>query len=180
MERISKLFSILAICVVVMAHQIAAQDLNKGKNLINNICQQSPTKDLCIQVLSSDSRSTNADLKDLAIIALRVAAANASSILTDAKRLIDDDNLDPDVQQGLSDCKETILDAGSQLEDSIASLLEDDDTGAQKWLQAALAAITTCDDSIPGSDDVLSVKSVKFRQLCNIAILITKALPNKA
>ncbi|KHN20390.1 hypothetical protein glysoja_039688 [Glycine soja] len=90
--------------------------------------------------------------------------------------LIDDDNLDPDVQQGLADCKETILDAESQLEDTIASLLVGSDTDAQVWLKAAVAAIDTCDASIPGDDDVLSVKSAMFRRLCNIAIAISKLL----
>ncbi|KAE9615873.1 hypothetical protein Lal_00017691 [Lupinus albus] len=178
MEHITKLFLVLSLCVVVMAHQtLAINNVLKGKNLINNVCNLSPTRDLCVQVLSSDETSANADLRDLAVIALRVAASNASSILTDAKMLIDDANLNPEVQQGLSDCKENILDAEDQLEDTIAALLEDDDSEAQKWLKAALAAITTCDASIPGDDDVLSLKSAAFRQLCNIAIVITKSLP---
>ncbi|KAG4916644.1 putative invertase inhibitor [Glycine soja] len=177
MERSTKLFSAaLVLCVVVMAHQTAAQEL-KGKNLINKVCTITPSRDLCVGILSSDPiRSPDADLKDLAVISLRVAARNASGILSEAKMLIDDDNLDPDVQQGLSDCKETILDAESQLEDTIASLLVDSDTDAQIWLKAALAAIDTCDASIPGDDDVLSVKSAMFRRLCNIAIAITKRL----
>ncbi|KHN43500.1 hypothetical protein glysoja_002083 [Glycine soja] len=122
MERSTKLFSAaLVLCVVVMAHQTAAQEL-KGKNLINKVCTITPSRDLCVGILSSDPiRSPDADLKDLAVISLRVAARNASGILSEAKMLIDDDNLDPDVQQGLSDCKETILDAESQLEDTIAS-----------------------------------------------------------
>ncbi|KAG4913707.1 hypothetical protein JHK86_054140 [Glycine max] len=177
MERSTKLFSAaLVLCVVVMAHQTAAQEL-KGKNLINKVCTITPSRDLCVGILSSDPiRSPDADLKDLAVISLRVAARNASGILSEAKMLIDDDNLDPDVQQGLSDCKETILDAESQLEDTIASLLVDSDTDTQIWLKAALAAIDTCDASIPGDDDVLSVKSAMFRRLCNIAIAITKRL----
>nr|KYP50994.1 Putative invertase inhibitor [Cajanus cajan] len=136
-----------------------------------------PNRDLCVNVLSSDpEQSPNADLKDLAIISLRVAANNASGILEDTKMLIDDDNLDPDVQQGLADCKETISDAESQLEDSIAALLVDSNSDAQIWLKAALAAIDTCDASIPGDDDILSVKSVVFRKLCNIAIAINGLL----
>lgn len=186
MERTTKLFSVLVICVIVMAHQAAAQvvlpgTVGKGKELINRICMLTPkTKDLCVEVLSSDPvRSPDADLKDLAIISLRVAAKNASSMLGDVKNMIDDVDLDPEVQQGLADCKETILDAESQLEDTIASLLAEDDDDGQTWLKAALAAITTCDDSIPGNDDVLSVKSAVFRQLCNIAVALTKALPPK-
>lgn len=174
----AKLFSsVLVLCVIAMAHQTVSAEETKGKELISKVCTFSPAKDLCIQVLSSDEYSTqNANLKDLAIISLRVAAKNASGILADAKTLIDDDNLNPDVQQGLADCKETILDAESQLEDTIAALLVDADTDAQVWLKAALAAIDTCDASIPGDDDILSVKSTMFRKLCNISIAISGLL----
>ena len=178
MERITKLFSVLAICVIVMAHQSAAEEA-KGPDLIKKVCQASDTKDLCLKVLFSDPQKAQiADVKDLAIISLKVAAANASGILTDVKKLIDDADLNPDIQQGLADCKETILDAEGQLEDTIAALLEDADSDAHRWLRAALAAIDTCDASIPGDDDVLSVKSANFRKLCNIAVAISKMLPD--
>ncbi|BAT98420.1 hypothetical protein LR48_Vigan406s025400 [Vigna angularis] len=188
MDQSAKLLLVLALAV--MAHQAAAHDAPKGnliggketptgKTLINKVCSDSPTKNLCVQVLSSDTlRSPDVDLKDLALISLRVAATNASGILTDTKILIDDDELDPDIQQGLADCKENILDAESQLEDTIAALMINSENDAQRWLKAALAAIDTCDASIPGDDDVLSVESAVFRKLCNIAILVIKELNN--
>ncbi|ESW35125.1 hypothetical protein PHAVU_001G209000 [Phaseolus vulgaris] len=191
MEHSTKLFWALVLCVAVMAHQTTALEILKGtnpligevtlrgKSLIDKVCTLSPSRDICVQVLSSDPvKSPNANLKDLAIISLRFAATNASDILTDAKILIDDDNLDPDVQQGLADCKENILDAESQLEDTIAALMVDSEVDAQLWLKAALAAIDTCDASIPGDDDVLSVKSAIFRKLCNIATAVNKLLVN--
>ncbi|KAK7378998.1 hypothetical protein VNO80_04449 [Phaseolus coccineus] len=191
MEHSTNLFWVLILCVAVMAHQATALELLKGinpligeetlrgKSLINKVCTLSPSRDLCVQVLSSDTlRSPTANLKDLAIISLRFAATNASDILTDAKTLIDDDSLEPDIQQGLADCKENILDAESQLEDTIAALMIDSETDAQRWLKAALAAIDTCDASIPGDDDVLSVKSVMFRKICNIVIVVNKLLIN--
>ncbi|KAK2418741.1 putative invertase inhibitor [Trifolium repens] len=175
----TKLFSVLVICVIIFAQQTTAEEIKENPE-IKKVCSFAPAtnRDLCIEVLKSDPKSTNADLTDLAIIALRVAAKNASAMLTDVKMLIDDADLDPEIQQGLADCKETILDAESQLEDTIAALLIESDADAQTWLKAALAAITTCDDSIPGNDDVLSVKSKTFRNLCNIVVVITKALPN--
>nr|AFK49569.1 unknown [Medicago truncatula] len=176
----TKLFSVLVICVIVLAHQTVAQE-TKGKDLITRVCQLAQkNSDLCVEVLSSDPKSANADdINDLAIIALRVVARNASAMLNDVKSMIDDANLDPEVQQGLADCKENILDAESQLEDTIAALLVESDVDSQKWLKAALAAITTCDNSIPGNDDVLSVKSRIFRRLTNIVVLITRALPKR-
>ncbi|RDX97238.1 hypothetical protein CR513_20010, partial [Mucuna pruriens] len=189
MESISKLFWVLVLCVIVTAHKGSAEELKgkgviegdvkelKGKSLIQKVCTMSPTRNLCVEVLSSDPvKSPNATLKDLAIISLRMAANNASGILTDAKKLIDDQNLNPDVQQGLADCKETILDAESQLEDTIAALLVDAETDAHVWLKAALTAIDTCDASIPGDHDQLSVKSLLFRKLCNISIAVSGLL----
>jgi len=45
-------------------------------------------------------------------------------------------------------------------------------------LKAALAAIDTCDATIPGDDDILSVKSAVFRKLRNIVIAVNKLLAN--
>ncbi|RDY02947.1 Pectinesterase inhibitor, partial [Mucuna pruriens] len=179
MESTRKVLSVLVILAMVTSQQAAPVE-RRGKELINFVCAKTVNKEMCVEVLSSDpNRSPNADLKDLAIISLRVAAKNASGILSDAKRLINDDKLSPDIQQGLADCKETILDAESQLEDTLAALLVNSMTDTQVWLKAALAAIDTCDASIPGDDDILSVKSVIFRKLCNIAIATTRQSRNQ-
>lgn len=172
-----KHLSLLTICLILLHHQIVAQE-SKGKELINKVCEPSQNKDLCINVLSSDPTSTHATLEDLAMISLKAAAANATGILIDVKRMIDDSDLDPGIQQGLADCKETLLDAEGQLEDTVAALLGNAKHDAQLWLQAALSAIDTCDASIPGDDDILSKRSVAFRQLCNIAVAISKAMIN--
>ncbi|KAJ1402373.1 Pectinesterase inhibitor domain [Sesbania bispinosa] len=180
METITKHLSLLAICLILLHHQTAAAQESKGKDLIEKICAQTPNKDLCIGVLSSDPSSEEASLQELAMISLRVAAANATGILTDVKMMIDDPDLDPGIQQGLADCKETLLDAEGQLEDTVAALLTNAKSDAQLWLKAALAAIDTCDASIPGDDDILSRRSVGFRHLCNIAMTISKVMTNDA
>jgi len=171
--EVTKYLSLLAIYLILLNHQVTfAQD----NPLINKVCANLPNKAQCVSVLSSDKLSQQATLKDLAMISLRVAASNATGILSDVKMLIDDPNLDPGIQQGLADCKETLLDAESQLEDTVAALLSNAKRDAQLWLQAALAAIDTCDASIPGDDDVLSTKSRSFRQLCNIAVAVNKVM----
>ncbi|CAL0300249.1 unnamed protein product [Lupinus luteus] len=173
MKTITKFLSLLAVSLMLL-YQTSAQEL-KGKELMDKACQQTPDKDLCLQVVSSDPTSAFGNIEVLALISLRVAAANATGILSEVKMLIDDDNLDPAVQQGLSDCKENLLDAEGQLEDTVAAILTNSKHDAQIWLKAALAAIDTCDASIPGNDDILSVKSVEFRRLCNIAVALSKA-----
>ncbi|QCE13481.1 hypothetical protein DEO72_LG11g474 [Vigna unguiculata] len=186
MEHSTKFFWVLVLCVVAMTYQATALETVetlKGESLIPvSYTRLDVYKRQPLAFLHDNSyKSPTANLKDLAIISLRFAATNASGILAETKILIDDDKLSPDVQQGLADCKETILDAESQLEDSIAAIMVDSKGETQLWLKAALAAIDTCDASIPGDDDILSVESVAFRKLCNIAITVTKLLlhPNK-
>jgi len=163
-------------CVIAALHQAGGEEELKGKALIKSVCKTRGNDELCEQVLMSDPGSDEATLKDLAMITLRAASENASGILVDAKRMIDDPELEPAIQQGLADCKENLLDAESQIQDSVASILNNDKRDAQLWLKAALAAIDTCDDSIPGDDDILSRRSVTFRQLCNIAVAINKKM----
>ncbi|QCE13474.1 hypothetical protein DEO72_LG11g468 [Vigna unguiculata] len=182
MEHSLKFFWVLVLCTVAMAHQtIALETLEtlQGKSLIQKVCTFSATRNLCIEVLSSDPyRSPNANLRDLTIISLRVAATNASGILGETNILIDDNKISPDVQQGLSNCKKTILNAETQMEDSIDALKVDSKGEIQLWLKAALAAIDTCNASIPGDEDILSVEIVAFHKLCNIAITVTNLLLN--
>ncbi|XP_058730076.1 uncharacterized protein LOC131629987 [Vicia villosa] len=171
--EVSKYLSLFAIYIILLHNLIT---FAQGNDQINKVCEKTPNKDLCTQILTSDPLSEFATMPDLAMISLRVAASNATGILTDVKIMIDDPDLDPEVQQGLADCKETLLDAEGQLEDSIAAILSNTKNDIQLWLQAALAAIDTCDASIPGDDDILSKRSVAFRELCNIAVAISKNL----
>ncbi|XP_047172191.1 uncharacterized protein LOC124840224 [Vigna umbellata] len=129
-------------CVIVAHHEAGAAEM-RGKELIKNVCKTRGNDELCMKVLSTDPSSPEATLKDLAIITLKAAAENASGILVDAKKMIDDPNLEPAIQQGLADCKENLLDAESQIQDTIASVLSDDKRDALLWMKAALAAIDT-------------------------------------
>lgn len=178
MESKTNSFWILVTCICVIAvhHQANAEEPLTGKELIQSVCKTRGNDELCEQVLMSDPTSEHANLQDLAMIVLKAAAENASGILVDAKKMIDDPFVEPTIQQGLADCKENLLDAESQIQDTVASILSNDKLDAQLWLKAALAAIDTCDDSIPGDDDILSRRSVTFRQLCNIAVAINKKM----
>ncbi|KAK7356383.1 hypothetical protein VNO80_15654 [Phaseolus coccineus] len=167
---------VTCMCVIVVHHQANAEEQLIGRELIKSVCKTRGNDELCEQVLMSNPISERATLEDLAMIVLKAAAENASGILLDAKKMIDDPFVEPTIQQGLADCKENLLDAESQIQDTVASILSNDKLDAQLWLKAALAAIDTCDDSIPGDDDILSRRSVTFRQLCNIAVAINKKM----
>ncbi|WVZ21301.1 hypothetical protein V8G54_008623 [Vigna mungo] len=176
MRSEATLFWVLGTCMCMCMCVIGAAEELRGKELIKDVCRTRGNCDLCLKVLCADPSSSEATLTDLAIITLKAAAKNASGILVDAKNMIDDPTLEPAIQQGLADCKENLLDAESQIQDTIASVLSNDKKDALLWMKAALAAIDTCDDSIPGDDDILSRRSVTFRQLCNIAVAINKRM----
>ncbi|KAK7344418.1 hypothetical protein VNO77_13988 [Canavalia gladiata] len=177
MEGNTKYVWLLAMCVILM-HNLNDAEVMRGKKLIEKICKDTPNVSLCLDVLTAGQGSANATLSELAMISLKAAAENASDILFDVKSMIDNPDLEPEIQQGLADCKETLLDAQGQLEDTIASILAHSKRDALIWLRAALAAIDTCDASIPGDDDILSRRSIGFRQLCKITVSISKAMIN--
>ncbi|KAJ7977595.1 putative Pectinesterase inhibitor [Quillaja saponaria] len=181
------IFSFLSvICLSFVPHQIGATRIIAlapqasstpiGIDLIQKICQQSPAKDVCISSLKSDPNSLKEDLKGLTMIAIRVASRNATDISGHVKVLLDDDSMEPAVQQGLNDCMESYLDATQQLDDSVVALLENSTKGIRARLDAAIAAADTCDDSLKGNEKLLRQKNLVFRQLCSNVLLFNKAM----
>ncbi|KAF7818188.1 pectinesterase inhibitor-like [Senna tora] len=148
----------------------------KGKELIKKVCEKSPSREVCTRVLEADPRSENAGLDELAMISLKEARANASDIINHLKLLVVNDSLGPDVQQGMSDCLETLGDSEEQLEDAIAALLVKALDDTQRWLQVALAAVDTCRSYLHGNDRLLMNKEQNFRLMCDISLSICNTL----
>ncbi|KAI4301434.1 hypothetical protein L6164_034713 [Bauhinia variegata] len=180
MKCITKFFFLWAMCLVFVPSQIGAEGEAKGKELIDKVCQGSGVKDLCLSILSSDPGSQEENENGLAMIVLSTANKNATDIIRHIKLLETNDSLAPMVQQGLADCRDTYQDAEDQLEDAVASLVEGNTKDAQKWLQAALAASDTCEDSLKGNENILLEKTEAFRQLCSMSLSIVKNLPAAA
>ncbi|KAJ7972989.1 putative Pectinesterase inhibitor [Quillaja saponaria] len=188
MKPISTIFFFpFVICFSFVPSQISATRLvatkttTNGIDLIQNICQQAHAKDICINGLRSDPNSLTADLKGLALIAIRVAASNATDTSEHLKLLLNDDSMDPAVQQGLTDCMDSYIDASQQLDDSVVSLLENSNqVDVRAWLLAAVAAADTCEDSLKGNEKLLQQKNLVFRRFCNIALLVNRALTTGA
>lgn len=191
MKGITKLMLGLVMWLIFVAGKVGGQGGNAQaqaqahaqahQDLIQTVCQKTPSKDLCVNTLTSSNPSQmHATVKDLAIIFMRVASKNASEIIGQLKELIENDKLAPKVQQGLSDCKDMLLDAADQLDIAVSALLKNAAQDAQKWLQVALDATNICAASLKGQEDVMLKKNDAFRQLCVIAFDICTDLASGA
>ncbi|KAK4282521.1 hypothetical protein QN277_013885 [Acacia crassicarpa] len=182
MRSMSKLsLALMAVCVLILTpHQInGKEDQLRGEALINKVCEKTPSKDVCIETLKKDPRSETAGLKEVALMSVQAAKDNASEIISHLKVLVVDDSLEPDVQQGISDCLDVLGDAQEQLNTAAAAMLAKVGEDTEKWLQAAVDAVSTCEGFLNGEDQILLHKEDNFRLLCNISLSISEAVNNK-
>lgn len=178
MESIKKLMVVLIVCVVIFgkaqaqATQAAAPAAEAPiqEDLIEQVCAKAASKDLCIDTLKETRESrVQENPKEMAVSLMKVATRNASEIIGELKMLIEDDKLDPKVQQGLSDCKDMLLDATDQLDIAVAALSREATQDAKKWLQIAFDATNICAASLKGQQPLMLSKNQKFRDLCLVA-----------
>ncbi|XP_028771169.1 pectinesterase inhibitor-like [Neltuma alba] len=174
------LLALMAVCVLILtSRQIEAQEEElRGEALINKVCEKTPSKDVCAETLKKDPRSQTGGLKEMALISVQAAKDNATDIISHLKVLVVDDSLSPDVQQGMSDCLDVLGDAQEQLNTATAAMLVKIGEDAEKWLQAAVDAVSTCEGYLHGDDHLLLHKEDNFRLMCNISLSICKALDN--
>ncbi|KAF6176724.1 hypothetical protein GIB67_031535 [Kingdonia uniflora] len=175
MESVSNIMSIvflsITLCFILQSHQVYG-------DLITGTCEHALYKDLCVTSLKSDPLSESADLKGLASIALSLATKHTTNMAYHIAELLND-TTDPFIQQSLTDCSESYMDAIDQLEDSAAAL----DTGAYNdvnmWVSAAMTDAHSCDDLFtqqPDSGSSVTVGNKGFKELCSNALAITNLL----
>lgn len=188
MKDFTRHMLVLVICVIVMPGEIGGQDeaqdaaggertTNNAEDLVKKVCEKTPSQDLCVETIGANPVNpsvggASATVKDLALSVLKVASKNASQIIQELKGMIDNDRLPPKVQQGLSDCKDMILNAQDQIVIAANAVTTNAPYDAKKWLQIALDATNICDDSLRGDEDVMIKKNDAFRQLCLIAFAV--------
>ncbi|XP_022155314.1 pectinesterase inhibitor-like [Momordica charantia] len=163
--------------VVWLSVAAAAEAIRPGKpdmGLIEQTCSQTQHPGLCLSSLKSDPNSFPADKTGLALVALRLVSSNASDISEGIKVMLNDTRLadQPGVQQGLYDCLDEYLDASQQLDDSIAALLVKAYGDVDKWVNAAVAAVRTCEASFSVKPSVLTPRNDNFIKLCQNALTI--------
>lgn len=159
-------------------HAAVAHGGKNHSDTLEKACQHAGDKDSCISMLQSDPNAEGSDLKGLTLIALRLASSNASDLSEHIKVLVNDPSLDPDLQDGVSECLEHYLDAAEQLDDSIAALLADAYNDVEAWVNVAITDADSCDSALEGHESVLGGKSAAFRGLCDNALAINKVLAN--
>lgn len=180
MSKLSSLALLIAACILILTPQktYGKEDELRGDALINKVCEKTPSKEVCTETLKRDPRSQTGGAKVMALISVQEAKNNATDILRHLKVLVVDDSLEPEIQQGISDCLDILRDAKEQLNTATAAMLVKVGEDTVRWLQAAVDAVDTCEDYLQGHDNILLHKEDNFRLMCNISLSICKALDN--
>ena len=93
--------------------------------------------------------------------------------------MLNDPKVDPEVQDGASDCLEFYLDAAEQLEDSVSAQVAKAYKDVETWVNVAVSDSKSCDTSLTGYESVLGGKGEVFRRLCDNALTINKILVSR-
>ncbi|XP_050365617.1 uncharacterized protein LOC126784177 [Argentina anserina] len=177
MKPIASLIFLATLCLL---QHVALGGQPVGGNVLEQACQFAKNKETCINTLKKDPNSQGADLTGLALIALRLAAANAAEVESHLRTLLQKNApMSPEIQQGVSDCAETYSDANGQLDDSTAALSEKNFNDIITWVKIAVADSEYCQNAVKGQPTVVADKSKVFLELCDNALSVIKALaPN--
>ncbi|KAK6911603.1 Pectinesterase inhibitor domain [Dillenia turbinata] len=145
----------------------------------SRICDYVQYKSLCKATIEPLIRqSKEANLKDLAELALKVASSNASAVMLHINHLLDE-TTDTYVSQCLSECMEDYQDAMYQIEDSLGALDSRGYDDIKTWLTTAIDNIDSCEKEFnfhPLRINILTTINRTFMQLCNNALVITNLL----
>ncbi|PRQ26410.1 putative pectinesterase inhibitor domain-containing protein [Rosa chinensis] len=150
-------------------------------NQIEEACKYATNKDLCITNLKKDPNSQGADLVGLALIAIRLAAANAADVESHLRTLMINNatSLAPEVQQGVSDCIEHYTDANEQLDDSVAAVSAKEFHDVEMWVKVAIGDAAYCQNAMKGQHTVVEQKNKLFTQMCENVLAVIKAVTQK-
>ncbi|XP_043710625.1 pectinesterase inhibitor-like [Telopea speciosissima] len=151
----------------------------KAVDIIAHTCDHSVFRDLCLTTLRSNLNSKNADLKGLGVISIQNTMATATNVSSQISALLNVTIDDPFIQQCLSDCSQSYVEAIDQLVNSLASLEIKNYNDVNKALSASMTAVELCQDSFsaePGHVPLLRDSNTKFTQLCSNALSITNQL----
>lgn len=177
MKPITTFFFVFTLCLlIVLPQEIAANQEGVVTEQIKQACEHTAHKSLCLSTLSSDPSSQQAaNLTILAQVALSIASQNASDITDLVKTLVNDQSLEPRVQQALADCLDHYLDAAEQLDDSLAALTVGAHEDLKTWVHVAIGDAGLCDAGFKGlKENVMFHRNKVFHQLCQNALAIAE------
>ncbi|XP_042517135.1 pectinesterase inhibitor-like [Macadamia integrifolia] len=181
MASVSSFFFLLPLVLSLNLHLNPSEA--RAVNLIARTCNHSVFRNLCISTLRSDPNSAKTNLTGLASISIRQTMASAVNISSQITNLLNTTMDDPNIQQCLSDCSQSYIDAIDQLIDSVASLDNKSYSDVNKALSAAMDDALLCQEgfSVDATNPSLLRDSTnKFTQLCSNALSITNLLAGSA
>ncbi|PON93147.1 Pectinesterase inhibitor domain containing protein [Trema orientale] len=103
LKPLSLTFLVSFYSVSFLAELSQCRVLSVNLDLIQKTCKQTPNYDLCVSSLQSDPRSSNADVRGLALIMVDVLTAKARETLNHIHELLEQ-SPKPDQKQPLSCC----------------------------------------------------------------------------
>ncbi|CAJ1940800.1 unnamed protein product [Sphenostylis stenocarpa] len=151
MKTLSLIFCTLVMATISMPAGTNCRVIQQNKaNLIEETCEQTPHRDLCIQYLSSDPRSTDADVTGLALIMVKVIKTKANKALDKIHQLLQE-SPEPGQKEALSSCADrykAILEADVAV--AIAALQKGNPKFAEDGANDAAIEATSCENSFSG------------------------------
>lgn len=155
-----------------------------GPDSIAAVCRKSKDRNLCVNSFQSKLNGRVAPPTELAIIALRLAASNSTDTSQFVKNMLDGGyDLDPAVDYSLNDCQQGYLDAVEQLDNSLAALLANAYADVSAWVNAAIADVQTCQNSLNGQPETqpgMARRNANALVLCENALIVIDMLANKS
>lgn len=177
-------FFVFLLCLGHCSSQNANATATASNPLIEKVCANSPHSDLCVASLNTDPNSASANVEGLVEIALKVAHANATNTSNHITQLLaNSSNMDPFINDCLTDCSEQYIDATDQIDDALVSLTDRAFHDANTWLKAAMADVETCEKGFqekPGYESPLTQRNTIFLQLCNNALAVIEEFQSGA
>lgn len=144
-------------------------------------CHETRYIDVCTETLKSDPRSTTADLKGLAVIALEAGAEHANTTWSAIAKLKKKTNSTGEGDEGglvssLDVCMEEFLEASENLRAAADRL----HGPVNQLVSAAMTDAVTCEDAMQeaGYGSFLAERSGYFMKLCSNALAIVLLLSN--
>ncbi|GLJ15934.1 hypothetical protein SUGI_0263350 [Cryptomeria japonica] len=174
---------------VIMAAKAGRTSPAQPSHTIVKACSTAQYKDFCIGSLSSAPGALKADMKQLAVIAVKLSLKEAQDV---SGYVVNMKKADQSSSGGLKDCVELFKDTVSELHDSLSRLkgikkkkgsdVEDAVFDARAWLSAADTNVDTCFDGLSAHPDIsrhLHTRSLYLSKLMSDALAVTHKLADK-
>ncbi|MFS7895374.1 putative pectinesterase inhibitor domain-containing protein [Helianthus anomalus] len=151
--------------------------VNGDMSLIQKTCKTTKFYDLCVSSLESDSTSSQADTKGLAIIMARFAVANATNTnsFLSSNVLAKNTTSDGLMKKVLKQCADRYMAAGSSLQDSVKDLGSELYDYAYMHVMAAADYANSCHNAFKRYPNLvyppeISAREEGLKHICDVVM----------